>query len=145
MAVLGAGTFSNLAFALIFFGLFVGFFYLSFSPAGYQFTDYAYSIIPKNVVTEVSIINENLTEIYVGDAVFYWDAKLKEQIEQNLTNIIAYDNTPAFNAGLKGVIYEIDGTEIFNQENLQKFLENKNPGDFILIKTLIIITHHKKL
>jgi len=133
-AVLGAGTFANVVVGLIFFGLFVGFFYLSFAPAGYQFNTYAYSRIPRAAISGVNV-TENLTEIYVGEDVYFWDLELKEQINLNLTTIVAYDDAPAFRAGVKGIIYEIDDVKIFSREDLREFLENKEPGDVIMVKT----------
>ncbi len=135
-AVLAAGTFANVAVALIFFGLFIGFFYLSFTPSGYVFNTYSYSTIPVTMISNI-VTEENLTEVYADGNVYFLDDKLKGQLEKNLTQIIAYDDAPAFRVGMEGAIYEIDGVKIFNQKSLQKFLENKEPGDTVLIKTIL--------
>jgi len=135
MAVLGAGTFANLIFAGVFFLLLLAFFYISFSPSGFIFNTYAYSILPASLISDRQEVG-NLTEIYADGQIFYLDAKLKEQLNKNLTNIIAYDDTPAFHAGLAGIILEIDGEKIRNRNDLIIFLEKKSPGDIVQIKTL---------
>ncbi len=135
MAVLGAGTFANLIFAGIFFLLLIGFFYLGFSPDGFIFNGYAYSILPTVLISNISE-SGNYTEIYADGQTFYLDENLKRQLGQNLTNIIAYDDAPAFHSQLTGIIQEIDGEKIRNINDLQIFLAEKHPGDFVEIKTL---------
>lgn len=135
MSVLGAGVFANLIFALIFFGLLVGFFALSFVPAGYQFNSYAYSIVPRNLISEVE--DGNLTKVSVGDNVYFLDDELKGQLEQNLSHIFVYEDAPAIKVGLKGIIVQMDDVKIKEQEDIRVFLENKNPGDEVVVKTIV--------
>ena len=143
MSVLGAGTFANAIFALLFYGLLVGFFLISFAPSGYIFNNYAFSTIPMSQVSgfaesSTSAISNNLTIVFVGNETYFLDETLKTQIE-NKTEIpeyiIAYDDAPAIRAGLEGVIVGIDNTKINNEEDLKEFLINKNPGEEIRIIT----------
>ncbi len=136
MVVLGAGTFANLILALLFFCLLILYFNLSFVPSGYIFNNYAYSIIPTNLISKVGNLSDNLTEIYVGEKKYFLDHNLKKQLGQNISHIVVYDDAPAIRAGLKGAIEEIDGIKISNREDLKKFLLNKKPGDEIKIKTI---------
>jgi len=48
-----------------------------------------------------------------------------------------FDDAPAINSGLRGVVREIDGVKITGQKDLAEFLEDKNPGDLIVIKSLV--------
>ncbi|MCF1193595.1 hypothetical protein LRR18_18570, partial [Mangrovimonas sp. AS39] len=51
MTVLGAGVFANAIFALIFYGLYVGFFFSSFTASGYIFNSYGIAAIPTGQIT----------------------------------------------------------------------------------------------
>jgi len=137
MAVLGAGTFANMITALIFFGLLVGFFYAFFIPGGYVFNTYSYSILPFSLISGMGNLSSNLTEVYAGNKTYFLDEELKLQLEKNTTHLIAYDDASAVKAGLKGVIVEINGIKITNQEDLRRFLGYKNPGDEIEILTSV--------
>lgn len=50
--------------------------------------------------------------------------------------IIAYEDTPALNAGLAGVIVEFDGEKIKTNNDLKTQLLKKKPGEEVLIETL---------
>ena len=151
MTVLGAGVFANLVLALIFFLLLVGFFSVAFAPAGYVFSSYAFTEIPIDSIGEIGdsyenmdfIFNSkegkaNLTKVEVMGRNYFLVSELVPQIS-NLSGRLVYvfDDAPAINTGLKGVVKEIDGSMITGQESLAEFLERKNPGDSILIKTFI--------
>jgi len=134
MAVLSAGVFANIIFALIFFLLLVGFFFLSFQPAGYIFNSYSYSFIP---VQAIKSVNEsgNYTILMTENQTFYLDSILKQQLSKNLSIISAYDAAPAIEVALKGAIIQINDKKIRNQEDLQNFLKSSDPGESVLIKT----------
>jgi len=136
MSVMSAGVFANLLFALIFFGLLVGFFLISFQPSGYIFNMYSAVAVPTKNISGFGNLSSNLTEIYAGNQTYYMDSYLKTQLNQNLTSIIVYDNSPALKSELKGVIVEVNGQKITNQKDLEKFLVGKKPGENISITTL---------
>ena len=143
MTVLGAGVFANLVTGLIFFGLYALFFLFSFSASGYQFSGYVTHQIyipnitsfgdsfAKEIPNGKQILNLNLTEITVNNYTYYLDSNITAQLKENLpmAYIDAYSDTPAFKAQMQGAIIQADGTKIRNQEDLQLFLQSKNPGD----------------
>lgn len=135
MSVLSAGVFANIVFALIFFLLLVGFFFLSFQPAGYQFSSYAYAIVPMANITGIGNLSSNFTEIYADNHTYLLSETQKAQLEQNATYIIAYEDTPAVRAGISGAISEIDGEKIRSQEDLRVALAKLSPGDNVTVKT----------
>ncbi len=154
MVILGAGVFANILFALIFFILLVGFFSLSFVPAGYVFNSYAVSEIPIQDISgfgnmeNLSVIlngqdlgNLSLTKIMVNEKNYFMVSELRDKIESGVLGAESYalvfEDAPAINAGLRGVIKQIDDVKIADQESLRVFLENKNPGDKVLIKSLV--------
>jgi membrane-associated protease RseP (regulator of RpoE activity) len=136
MSVLGAGVFANTLFALVFYGLLVGFFLVSFSPAGYVFNDYAMSQIPVNQISgfENSSFG-NLTTVSVGEDVYYLDEKLSVQLERQQDFLIAYDDAAAINVGLRGAITKMNDVEIGDQADLISFLSEQSPGDAVTVVT----------
>ena len=156
MTILGAGVFANIVFALIFFLLLVGFFSVAFVPAGYVFSSYSISPIAVNQISsfgenveKLSVLNsksglDNFTKVSIEDSErdFFISTQVKEKIIKNElletdTLVYAFEDAPAFNAGLEGVIREIDGVQIKDQKDLQSFLESKKPGESIKIITRI--------
>ncbi len=151
MTVLGAGVFANLILALIFFLLMVGFFSVSFAPAGYVFSSYAVSEIPigsisgfgerlenTEIILNTQLKKVNLTQIEVGERSYFMVSELVPQVS-NLSDKYAYvfDDAPAINVRLQGIVREIDGVKITGQKSLAEYLEGKSPGDQIVIKTLV--------
>ena len=135
MTILGAGVFANLLLALLFYGLYVGFFFASFSASGYIFNSYSRSAIPVGNITSFNEVG-NLTEIVVGNKSYFLDKSLASQLVQdNVSYIVAYEDTPAFKTQMKGAIVEANGVAIKNQDDLQKFMIDKEPGDEILFVT----------
>jgi membrane-associated protease RseP (regulator of RpoE activity) len=134
MSVLSAGVFANIVFALIFFLLLVGFFFLFFQPAGYIFNSYAYSIIPNNATIVEN--SSGLTQISLANKTFFLDNSTIGQLNTNASYIIAFDDAPAIRSGLQGVIFQINNEKIRNQKDLSDFLAHASPGDNVTIKTL---------
>jgi len=60
---------------------------------------------------------------------------LREQLQTDTEQIILYEDLPAINAGLKGAITEIDGTQIKSYNDLAEVMKKYAPGDEIVIKT----------
>lgn len=140
MTVLAAGVFANILFAGIFFLLLVGFFYLAYQPAGYVFSDYAYSVVNVKNITGFDNGNNNFTRVYTNNNRTYLFAGNSSHLANVLKNeklelIILYENAPAINANIRGVIIQINDVLIKNREDLSEFLQNKNPGDVVDIKT----------
>lgn len=152
LSVLSAGTFANILTAILFGAIMIGFFVLSFAPAGVQFNTYSYSIANISSIDSFNgnfIDNptyENLVELskeegynQIGiDGVIYLSDKnlLIEQEKNSETGLlILYDEAPAINADLKGAIVEFNGAEIKDWEELGSEINKYSPGDEVEIKT----------
>jgi len=61
----------------------------------------------------------------------------KIQLEQETEFVQLYNDLPAINAGLKGVITEVNGNKIIDHESLTNEMSKYKPGDKIKIKTLV--------
>jgi membrane-associated protease RseP (regulator of RpoE activity) len=136
MSVLSAGVFANIVFALIFFGLLVGFFFAAFSQGGYVFNTYSYSFIPASNVTGMENLSLNLTPIYVGNQTYFLDNTLKTQLGKNLSILTVYEDAPAIKSGLAGAITSINGFSIKNKDDLGSFLTNSSPEQNVTITTI---------
>jgi membrane-associated protease RseP (regulator of RpoE activity) len=147
MSVLAAGTFSNIVTGFLFFGVMVLFFLLAFAPAGVTFDSYTYSVFP---VESVSVINGIVledasyeevvahiagTEIDVMDigGEIYDDGIVGFTEAEGNYFIGVYDNAPAINVGLKGVITDIDGFKVRSLDELSDELMKYSPGEEITI------------
>jgi len=128
MTILAAGVFANLVFAIIFYGLYVLFFFSTFTPSGYNFNTYALEIIPTNSINTTSE-EGNFTLLTSGGRTYYLDDLLKRQLENGGDQIIVYSDAPAVKARMRGAIIEANGIKINNYDDLRKFLEDVEPGD----------------
>lgn len=138
--VLAAGVFANMLFSLIFFFLLVLFFYASYAPAGYIFDNYAYETVAVNEIKSYKYLQENLTGISTGNKTYIYPMNLSNFLtsmdEKNPEYILLYLDAPAIRENLRGIITQIDDQKIRDAEQLREYLQNKNPGDNITIKTL---------
>ena len=152
MTVLGAGVFANVIIALIFYGLYVAFFFSSFTASGYIFNGYtAYEVPigsiesigidagPMNVFVNGGVAQTNLTEVSVGNRTYYVSTQVRDRILQgvdleNKTAVII-EKSPAMVAQMRGAIIMIDDVAIKGQDDLREFLESKNPGDAVIFTT----------
>lgn len=142
MVILGAGVFANIIFALIFFGLMVGWFFLSMAPGGFIFEDYSSSVIPINNITGINYVENNFTKINVNNKTYFSNKILNESIKNNLiTNgvefIHVWDDTPALRVRLRGVIAQVNDIKILDRNDLMECLKNKKPGEIVNIKTIL--------
>jgi len=135
MTILAAGVFANLLFALIFYGLYVAFFFSSFTASGYIFDSYALTSIPLANITGFEE-GENFTKVFAGNETFYLDEGLSVQLEMSeLSQMVAYSEAPAVLSGMKGAIIMADDMKIKKHEDLRKFLQDKEPGDAVKFTT----------
>jgi len=139
MVVLGAGVFANILFALIFFVILIGFFYLSYAPAGYEFGDYAYGIVPSNGISSI-VSDGNFTKIIFENESYLYPSNASDFIlklnHTNASNLLLYFDSPAVRNKLTGAISEIGGQKITSQQDLGFYLDKKKPGDNVTIKTI---------
>jgi len=145
LSILASGTFANVLMTVLFGLVFVLFFLTAFTPAGVYFNTYASS--PINVsniydVHNVSFNNLTFDEFQANNKTYFASlGAVKYSLDKNLSYIIAYDSSPAFNAKLLTVgkltaITEIDGQKITSLEKLRSTIQEKKPGDQVKIKTL---------
>ena len=165
ITILSAGTFTNLILAILFFLLLSLFFVLTYAPAGAIFNTYTpgvvnisdiqkidgivvtdssnatlLEIINKNNLTDDLILGDNdsqtsLIKVVANRNYFITVNNLKEQLEAGGSQVALYEDLPAINVGLIGVIVEIDGNKIKTHEDLARVLKNYEIGDRINIKT----------
>lgn len=162
IAILSAGVFTNLVLAILFFLMLSGFFVLAYVPAGAMFNTYTpglvevgkisavdgrvlgiaskqgiLDLIEDNGLTDDLILGEvNFTKVVADGKEYYTTIdSLKSQLEEDNSEIALYEDLPAINAGLRGVIIKVDGKKINDHDDLSGVLKNYNPGDSINIVT----------
>ena len=145
LGFLSAGSFANVLVTFIFLIIMWLFFISAFAPAGAIFNTYTFARVN---VSDIGWIDDlsfvmnldgkfNLTEIEAGDVKYFVNDDNLERLKNSSTEYIyAFEDAPALNAGLAGVITEFDGVEIKNNEDLSSALSEKKPGDNVKIKTL---------
>jgi membrane-associated protease RseP (regulator of RpoE activity) len=146
LSVLGAGVFANLITGILFLIILIGLFYVTLSPVGYVFTGYTFKAIYISDVSNLNLIDDDLAEVYVNETKYYFYKEQMKQIvdgelkpvfdEKEGKRVIVFEDSPAFNVKLKGIITEIDGVEIKSQKILLETLGSKQPGDRVEIKTI---------
>jgi len=135
MVVLAAGVFANVIFALIFYGIYVGFFFSSFTASGYIFNMYGVSAVPLENITGFNS-TDALIKVDTLNGTYYLDEGLAIQLNNsNGEFLVAYHEAPAILAGMRGAITQADDVKITDQDKLREFLQNKEPGDRVVFKT----------
>ncbi len=136
MATLGAGVFSNIMVAVIFYLLYISFFSLVFQPIGYSFDMYSLSILNTSNIDDI-YLDGDYGVITIEESKYFIDKNNIESIDKNNSELIyAYDNTPAFRNKLKGIILHIDDFAVYDQKSLSQVMSSYNPGDNAIISTL---------
>jgi len=152
MTVLGAGVFANVIIALIFYGLYVAFFFSSFTASGYVFNGYTAYEVPVGSIESVGadvgpmmvfvgggIAQANLTEVNVENRTYYVSAQVRDRILQGVDladkTAVIIEKSPAMVAQMRGAIIMANDVEIRGQEDLREFLESKNPGETVIFTT----------
>ena len=138
LSVLAAGTFANVLMTLLFGIIMALFFLAAFSPSGVIFNTYAIKLVNVSDVSYNNLsLNSSLIPIQVQNQTYYTSsATLEETITNNLTTLPVYENSPAFNAKLEGVISYINGIKITSLSSLTNELAKHSPGDKIIVTTL---------
>ena len=149
-AVLSAGTFANILTAILFFGILVLFFFLSFSASGVIYDSYAVSAISIAGITSINNIpinnptytefvglldNEGMNNLSVGNQ-SYFVTKGFIEIQNKEDGLFVYDSAPAIKANLSSIITEINGVRIYNTNVLAEELAKYSPGEEIIVKTV---------
>jgi len=99
------------------------------------------SIISKNNLTDDLVLGSNGNSISfigvsAGDKVYYTNVEsLKGQLEREGDKVALYEDYPAINVGLRGVIVEFEGVDINSHEDLSAELDSVSPGDEVNVVT----------
>lgn len=155
LQILGAGSFSNFVFAIIFVLLMQVFFFAVYQPAGVNYS-LEYSAVNLTHIdaignytseeffnlsdTELESINTTLA-IKTEKAYYWLDPPLIQSIpffKKALLKqgyLTAYADSPAYNANLSGGLMAIDGQEVKNPEQIVQILSEYEPGQTVEIKT----------
>ncbi|MBU0958027.1 MAG: site-2 protease family protein [Nanoarchaeota archaeon] len=149
LSVLGAGVFANVITAIIFFFLIWGFFSIGFVESGAMFSSYSYNIIHKSNLTNINGVDVTIDSAEglidsIDDESFVevnYDYVLKKedlvrQIESDSEYMQVFHDLPAVRNDLKGVIVEVDGVEIKNQEDLTVYMKERKVGEEIILRTI---------
>jgi len=150
MSILGAGVLANVLVAILFYIILFVFFTSTFIASGVAFDSYSYSIVDIEDVTSingaglidysyeeiVSLLDENTTlgdiqtldKNYAGVKGFY-----KEGEEVFLA---LYEDAPAINSDLGGIITHINDIPITSTEKLTKELNKYSPNETIKITSI---------
>ncbi len=148
LSILAAGTFANILVMILFGLLFWAFFVGTFTPAGVIFSGYAASVVNiTNIstingvplenfnldslpnVTYVNFTSENMTYYTTPDA-------LRQTYSNNISLLVGYDDSPAFNAQIQGPISSIGGQPTLSYEELKSAIVAHKPGDEVSVTTI---------
>ncbi len=154
LSVLSAGTFSNILTAILFGLIMIGFFALSFAPAGVQFNTYSYSVVNTSMIDSINgnfldnatyqqlleLSNEEgYNKFEINRMTFLADKNflIKQKKSSETGYIILYDNDPAINAGINfdEAIIEFNGVKINSWDSLGIEVNKYSPGDKVQITT----------
>ncbi len=153
LAVLSAGTFSNMLVFVLFLIIFIGFFSLMFVPAGVIFNTYSFSDINITKITEINgepitnpspniilkriNLSEDLTKIKISNKSYLINNKVFSENYENVKEIVrVYDDLPAVNTGLEGAIISVNNNSIKSFSDLSSEINKYSPGEEIIIKTV---------
>ncbi|MFH1608201.1 MAG: site-2 protease family protein [archaeon] len=153
MSILSAGVFANVLVTILFYILLVLFFSFAFTASGVMFDSYPYSVLG---VSGISMINgvsiddisynnvlslieeEGFSKVTIKDKNYLINKDLLENSNGKLLfeeggKIALFDDAPAINAKLTGVILSINEVVIDSREKLGDELMKYSPGDEIII------------
>ncbi len=155
MAILSAGTFANILTAIFFFIIMWLFFSIAFAPSGVVFDSYQVSVVEFASISSIggislnnasyekvlSLVNETgVSKIKTNEKNYFGTKNLLTKAEyQNLFEngyAVLYDDAPAINAGLTGIITGINGIKINSREKLGEELLKNLPGEEITITAI---------
>ena len=150
MAILSAGTFANTLLAILFFGILVLFFSLSFTPSGVVFDTYTYSVVGISAITSVNNVNiqnasyeqilnlanqTGLIDVEANNTKYFATESFLQSQKSNTGNLLLYEDAPAIEANLSNIIIKVNGTNVNSEEKLAGELKRYSPGEKIIITT----------
>ncbi len=151
MAILSAGTFANVITGILFFGVMVLFFTLSFAPSGAIYDTYTYSAIGIAGISSIngmpvenatydkilsSINGTALSEIKINNTTYLVTESFLKQQANSKEYILVYDDAPAVKANLSSIILKINGVDVKSRDDIGKELLKYKPDEKITITAL---------
>lgn len=145
LTILSAGVFANILLGIIFFFIMVGFYNITYSPAGIVFNDYTYSIFTPSEMQNLSLNGRilaldgvNLTGITLLEKNYFISPeyfKLNKSELESTSLIKAYQDLPAINNQISGAIRKINEIPVNTQEDFIKEMSKYQPGENITLTT----------
>jgi len=152
LSVLAAGSFANVVMAVIFWVILLIFFISCFSPAGVIFNTYSISNIQVDNIEKINgiTINQpildninqldlsaNMTKITFNNKDYQvMTSEFISELGEGKEEIMAYNDMPAINARLGGVITKINNVEVRGVEDLSREISKYEIGEEIIVETL---------
>lgn len=139
LAILASGTFANVLTAIVLGIIMALFFVSSFVPAGVYFNTYSYSAlnVSQIVIPGFSQNDTFVSVMYNNETYFTTPTALQTTLDNNLSYLPAYDDSPAFRVKLAGAITKVDSVSVSSVEQLDFELKSHSPGENITITTQI--------
>lgn len=147
LAILSAGTFANVLTAILFFGILLIFFSLSFTPSGVIYDTYPYTTLGISAITSVNGVNltnpsydeiallankSEFNEIKSGNGKYVLTKdSLQQQKDGN--DLTVYYDSPAVRAKLERAIFAVNGEKTTSVGALEKELAKFSPGETITL------------
>lgn len=142
IAILSAGSFSNLLLVLLFFLLMWLFFSLTYSPSGAIFDMYTFNIVNKSSISYIGasiLVNFNgqinLTQITANNKTYFIETSMLDKLNET-EEFLAYDDSPALKASLSGAITSIDNVNVRDSAELRVELLKHKPGETITVTAI---------
>jgi membrane-associated protease RseP (regulator of RpoE activity) len=133
LQVYAAGSFSNILVGLAFVALFQLFLFSCFSYEGITYT-YPAKIVNRTDILENNTLPNGLIELKTKDNT-YLIQKSFFDLQKNSTQLIVFEDWPAFRNNLSGAIKRVNGFEIHSMRDLRHIISKHKPGDKINIET----------
>ncbi len=144
LAILAAGTFSNILVMLAFMIIIVIFFMMFFVPAGVNFNTYATAAVNVSAITSIngvalnqlSTLNNSIATITAGNLSFFAPGdSVQKAIASKVPYVIMYEDAPAIRAKLKWPITEFGEKKVTSPEQLKEAISNSLPNQIVTITT----------
>ncbi len=145
LTILGAGVFANIIVGIIFLIIMIAFSSLTYAPAGAIFNDYSYYVANTSIMNYAIPLNQtlavdgiNLSKISIYNKTYFVSAGALNLTLEEINKgylIKLYTDSPAINAGVKGVIIGINDDEIKTYNDANIYLSDLKPGDKITLIT----------
>ncbi|MBX4212561.1 site-2 protease family protein [Candidatus Pacearchaeota archaeon] len=145
LAILAAGTFANVLMTVLFGIILALFFVTAFTPAGVYFNTYATAEIPVNAIVSINgttvqnyhSLPDAVVDIHTKNLTYFAPSSLiKQSLDMNISSLIVFENSPAYQAKLQGAITSFDGKKISSFDDLTKVIRSHKPGDVVKIDTV---------